>query len=76
VSVVRFAAYAGMVLPNLNPISPEQLQMLLEGNTTTSNAITATFHVTPRSFADVAREICAPWAAVPAETVPPASLVS
>lgn len=76
VSVVRFSAYAGMVLPNLNPISPDQLQMLLEGNTTATNAITSTFHVTPRPFADVAREICAPWAAIPAETTPPASLVS
>lgn len=67
VSMVRFSAYAGMVLPNLNPISPDQLQMLLEGNTTHHNAITTTFRITPRRFADVAREICAPWAAVPAD---------
>jgi uncharacterized protein YbjT (DUF2867 family) len=73
VSIVRFSAYAGMVLPNLNPISPDQLQMLLEGNTTTHNAITTTFGLTPRPFADVAREICAPWAAGPAALPDPAS---
>lgn len=63
VSIVRFSAYAGMVLPNLNPITPDQLQMLLEGNTTAHNAITSTFGVMPRPFAEAAREICAPWAA-------------
>lgn len=63
VSVVRFSAYAGTVLPNLNPITPEQLQMLLEGSTTTKNALPGTFHITPRPFAEVAREICAPYAA-------------
>jgi NADH dehydrogenase len=68
VSMVRFSAYAGMVLPNLNPISPDQLQMLLEGNTTHHNAITATFHITPRRFAEIARDVCAPWAAVPVES--------
>jgi len=67
VSMVRFSAYAGMVLPNLNPISPDQLQMLLEGNTTHHNAIASTFHITPRRFAEVAQEICAPWAATPVE---------
>jgi len=65
VSMVRFSAYAGMVLPNLNPITPDQLQMLLEGNTTTRNAIESTFHVTPRPFAEVARDLCAPYAAIP-----------
>ena len=64
VTIVRFSAYAGMVLPNLNPITPDQLQMLLEGSTTTRNAIESTFHVTPRRFADVAREVVAPWAAM------------
>jgi len=65
VTVVRFAANAGMVLPNLNPITPDQLQMLLEGNTTTHNALLTVFGVgTPRPFADVAREICAPYAAI------------
>ena len=63
VSVVRFAAYAGMVLPNLNPITPDQLQMLLEGNTTTRNALESVFGIKPRPFLEVAREICAPWAA-------------
>jgi uncharacterized protein YbjT (DUF2867 family) len=67
VTVVRFSAYAGMVLPHLNPITPDQLQMLLEGNTTSRNAITGTFGITPRRFEDVAREICAPWAAAPAD---------
>jgi NADH dehydrogenase len=68
VTIVRFSAYAGMVLPNLNPITPDQLQMLLEGNTTTHNAIASTFGITPRPFTEVAREICAPWAAAPAST--------
>ncbi len=65
VTVVRFSAYAGMVLPHLNPITPDQLQMLLEGNTTTHNALPTTFGITPRPFEAVAREICAPWAALP-----------
>jgi NADH dehydrogenase len=63
VGVVRFSAYAGTVLPNLNPITPDQLQMLLEGNTTATNAIESAFGVTPRPFADAAREIAAPYAA-------------
>ncbi len=65
VGVVRFSAYAGTVLPNLNPITPDQLQMLLEGSTTTRNALPGTFHITPQPFAEVAREICAPFAASP-----------
>jgi len=65
VSIVRFSAYAGMVLPNLNPITPDQLQMLLEGNTTNDNAIERVFHIPPRPFADVARDVVAPWAAMP-----------
>lgn len=73
VTVVRFSAYAGMVLPNLNPITPDQLQMLLEGSTTTHNAIESTFGVTPRPFAEVAREISAPYAATPAPSSPPAA---
>jgi hypothetical protein len=64
--VVRFAAYAGMAIPNLNPITPDQLQMLLEGNTTDANALPAVFGVTPVPFAEVATEICRPWAARPA----------
>lgn len=66
VTVVRFSAYAGMVLPHLNPITPDQLQMLLEGNTTPRNAVNSTFGVKPLPFAEIAREICAPWAAAPA----------
>ncbi|MFI5207700.1 MAG: NAD(P)H-binding protein [Gemmatimonadales bacterium] len=65
VSMVRFAANAGMVLPNLNPITPDQLQMLLEGPTTSSNALPSTFNITPRRFDEIAREICAPYAASP-----------
>ena len=64
VTIVRFSAYAGMVLPNLNPITPDQLQMLLEGSTTSRNAIENTFHITPRPFAEVARDVVAPWAAI------------
>lgn len=64
VTVVRFAAHAGMVLPNLNPITPDQLQMLLEGNTTSANALPTVFGITPRPFAEIAREVCAPYAAI------------
>ena len=67
VPMVRFSAYAGGVLPNLNPISPDQLQMLLEGSTTTQNAVTSVFGIAPRPFSEVAREAAAPWAALPAE---------
>lgn len=63
ITMVRFAAHAGMALPSLNPITPDQLQMLLEGNATTRNALSSTFGVTPRPFGEVAREICAPYAA-------------
>ncbi len=62
VGVARFAAIAGTALPNLAPISPEQLQMLLEDNTTAHNAIESRFGIRPRAFAEVAREICAPYA--------------
>jgi len=37
--------------------------MLLEGNTTADNAIESRFGIRPRAFADVAREICAPYGA-------------
>ena len=40
--------------------------MLLEGSTTADNAIASRFGISPRSFAEVAKEICAPYAAVPA----------
>jgi uncharacterized protein YbjT (DUF2867 family) len=63
VGVMRFAAGAGAALPNLAPISPAQLQMLLEGNWTDHNALESSFRVSPRHFSDVAREICAPYAA-------------
>jgi len=66
VGVARFAAAAGAVLPNLSPITPDQLQMLLEGSTTADNAITSRFGISPRTFAEVAKEICAPYAARPA----------
>ena len=65
VTMVRFTAYAGMVIPNLNPITPDQLQMLLEGSATDSNVLPTTFGVTPIPFAEVAKEICRPWAAQP-----------
>ena len=62
VSMVRFAAHAGVALPQLSPISPDQLQMLLEGNTTEANAVETVFGVRPRPFGDVVRELCAPYA--------------
>jgi len=63
VGVARFAAAAGATLPSAAPITSEQLQMLLEGSTTDDNAIATRFGITPRAFAEVAREICAPYAA-------------
>jgi uncharacterized protein YbjT (DUF2867 family) len=66
VGVARFAAAAGTMLPNFAPITPDQLQMLLEGSTTEENALPSRFGVTPRAFDEVAREICAPYAARPA----------
>jgi uncharacterized protein YbjT (DUF2867 family) len=63
--LVRVGALAGLVAPKLAPITPEQLQMLLEGNVTSANAIATTFGITPRGFADVAREVCAPYAPTP-----------
>lgn len=68
--VVRLGTLAGFVAPDLAPITPVQLQMLLEGNVTSANAISTAFGITPRSFAEVAREICAPYA--PAPPVQPA----
>ncbi len=66
VGVARFAAFAGTALPNLAPITPQQLQMLLEGSSTAENAIESRFGIRPRPFAEVAREICAPYAALAA----------
>ena len=66
VGVARFAAAAGAALPNAVPITPDQLQMLLEGNTTVDNAIGTRFGIAPRAFGDVARDVCAPYAARPA----------
>jgi NADH dehydrogenase len=65
VGVARFAAAAGAALPNLAPITADQLQMLLEGSTTADNAIRSRFGIAPRAFAEVAKEICAPYAALP-----------
>ncbi len=62
VGIVRFAAHAGMALPELAPISPDQLQMLIEGNTSQANAIQTVFGIRARPFGDVARELCAPYA--------------
>lgn len=66
VGVARFAVAAGAMLPNLAPITSDQLQMLLEGSTTTDNAIVSRFGIAPRTFTEVAKEICAPYAARPA----------
>jgi NADH dehydrogenase len=66
VGVARFAAAAGSALPNAIPITSDQLQMLLEGNTTADNAIGARFGISPRTFGEVAKEVCAPYAARPA----------
>ncbi len=65
VGVARFAAAAGAALPNAVSITSDQLQMLLEGNTTADNAIVSRFGISPRTFAQVAQEICAPYAARP-----------
>ncbi len=66
VGMARFAALAGTALPGVAPITPEQLQMLIEGSTTSDNAIQTRFGITPRPFAEVAEEICAAYAARPA----------
>jgi len=66
VGVARFAAAAGTALPNAAPITTEQLLLLLEGNTTAESAIESRFGLSPRPFAQVAQEICAPFAARPA----------
>lgn len=63
--VVRVGALAGLVAPDLAPITSGQLQMLLEGNVTATNSISTAFGITPRSFAEVARDICAPYAPAP-----------
>jgi len=39
--------------------------MLLEGSVASENAIATTFGIDPRSFREVAREICAPYAPSP-----------
>lgn len=62
VGAVRFAAQAGLALPQLAPITPDQLQMLLEGNTTEENAITPVFGIAPRPFREVVRGMCEPYA--------------
>jgi NADH dehydrogenase len=61
-NLARFGALAGLALPEIAPLTPEQLQMLLEGSTTDSTALEAIFGVRPRRFADVIREMCAPFA--------------
>jgi uncharacterized protein YbjT (DUF2867 family) len=61
--LVRLGALGGDLLPRVAPITTDQLQMLLEGSTTDANAIESRFGIRPRAFAEVAREICAPWAA-------------
>jgi NADH dehydrogenase len=63
VGVARFAAHAGAMLPGLAPITPDQLQMLLEGNVTDANALESAFGVVPRPFTEAARELCEPHAA-------------
>lgn len=62
VPLARAGALVGTLVPLLSPISPAQLTMLLEGSTTDHNALPQTFGVTPRPFADVAREIGAGYA--------------
>jgi len=68
VGIARFAAAAGAALPNVAPITSDQLQMLLEGNVTADNAVASRFGISPRTFAEVAREVCAPHAARPVTT--------
>jgi len=59
VAVARAGAAAGTLVPLLNPITPSQLTMLLEGNTTEHNALVDVFGIAPRRFADVARALVA-----------------
>jgi uncharacterized protein YbjT (DUF2867 family) len=60
--VVRLGASAGDLVPDLAPITSDQLQMLLEGNTTAANALETRFGIPPRPFGEVAREMCAAYA--------------
>ena len=60
--LVRLSAMVGTLVPMVNPISPAQLQMLLEGSTTDRNALPTVFGITPRAFGDAARAITAPYA--------------
>ena len=59
VAVARAGAMVGTLVPMVSPITPSQLTMLLEGNTTEQNAVSSVFGVTPRPFAEVTREMCA-----------------
>lgn len=63
VRAARAGALVGTLVPMVSPITPSQLTMLLEGNTTNHNALADTFGVSPRPFRDVAREICAAYRA-------------
>jgi uncharacterized protein YbjT (DUF2867 family) len=68
--LVRLGALAGDLVPGLVPITSGQLQMLLEGATTERNAIEPSFGIQPRTFGEVARELCAGFASRPAGTPP------
>lgn len=65
VGLARAGATVGKLVPLLSPISPDQLTMLLEGNTTGHNALETVFGVTPRPFREVARELGADYAGRP-----------
>lgn len=61
VAVARAGAAVGTLVPMVSPITPAQLTMLLEGNTTDQNTVSTVFGVTPRPFDEVAREMCADY---------------
>jgi len=68
--LVRLGAAGGDLVPDLAPITSDQLQMLLEGSTTAENALETRFGIRPRAFGEVAREMCSAYASRPTGAPP------
>ncbi len=56
--LAKAGVWIGALVPMIAPITPPQLQMLLEGPTTAHNALIEVFDIKPTPFADIAWEIC------------------
>jgi NADH dehydrogenase len=74
VAAARAGAMLGTLVPLISPITPSQLTMLLEGNTTDRNALATTFGIAPRPFRDVARDVCRPYRPAAPPAAPPATM--